>query len=326
MRDVIDDILVLSRQAKPLTEWFADRLGMAVRNGVFATPEKLGAVRDQLVTDLRNYTSQTGMSTAVIGMSGGVDSSLTAALLKRAGWTVLGFTLPIAQNPEETQGGIEACAALGIEHQNIDLTEEYHVIAGRLSGMDRSAQSTLSMAEKIRHGNVRARLRMLTLYDQAHRRGGLVASTDNFSELAAGFWTLHGDVGDLAPVQALLKSWEVPWMARECGVPKSIWTAKPTDGLGISDGDEAQLGTSYLEWDLIVMALAVAATEGVLDMSDPARSIGMEHDAHAQSALELVLQRVGGSWYKRENPIRLDHPASDRYGMLEALDRRITGC
>jgi hypothetical protein len=110
-------------------------------------------------------------------------------------------------------------------------------------------------AIRVRKGNIRARLRMITLYNLAQLHGGFVASTDNLSELGAGFWTLHGDVGDYSPIQSLLKSWEVPYLAQLNGVPESTVRAKPTDGLGIDSGDEAQLGASYLEWDLMTYAL-----------------------------------------------------------------------
>ena len=59
-----------------------------------------------------------------------------------------------------------------------------------------------------RQGNIRARLRMITLYN-LHKVAGVSGSTDNFSELALGFWTLHGDVGDIASSQSFKKSWEV---------------------------------------------------------------------------------------------------------------------
>ena len=62
---------------------------------------------------------------------------------------------------------------------------------------------------------------MATLYNMAASHGGLVAGTDNYSELTAGFWTLHGDVGDISPIQSLLKSWEVPYLAKSLGVPRS---------------------------------------------------------------------------------------------------------
>lgn len=321
-----DDILNLSRQVQrgPLSSWFERRLRDQIDNGLFLPETELQRVGDALVAELIGYRQQAGVSTAVLGMSGGVDSALTAALLKRAGWRVIGFTLPIEQNPEETERGVEACHALGLEHMHLDLSKPYRHIVGELGELDSRIASEDDERLRTRRGNVRARLRMITLYDQAHRFSGLVASTDNFSELGAGFWTLHGDVGDLAPVQSLIKSWEVPWMARAFGVPERTWRANPTDGLGIGGGDEAQIGVSYLEWDVMVFALleGLARNPG-LTAEELAETLKIGGDMHARTALGTVLRRLRSTWYKRSNPIRLDHPMAERYEALDALDARL---
>jgi NAD+ synthetase len=323
---LLENILDLSRQARrgPLSPWFDRTLRGQIESGLFLPEQQLGSVGQTLVGDAAQYREQAGVSTAVLGMSGGVDSALTAALLKRAGWRVIGFTLPIEQNPEETERGIEACHALGIEHLHLDLSESYRRFVAELGGLDAHIASGDDERLRTRRGNVRARLRMITLYDQAHRFGGVVASTDNFSELGAGFWTLHGDVGDLAPVQSLIKSWEVPWMARAYGVPERTWRANPTDGLGIGGGDEAQIGASYLEWDVMVFALLEAlARHPGLTAGDLEEVLEIGQDGRAQAALDTVLRRLRGTWHKRVNPIRLDHPAAERYEALDALDARL---
>lgn len=321
-----ESILDLSRQSRlaPLSPWFARQFERQVDRGLFLPEEELERVGARLVKDLEDYRLQTGVGTAVLGMSGGVDSALTAAMLTRAGWRVVGFTLPIDQDPLETERGVEACNALGIEHINLDLSRQYHAMVGELGTIDPRLTTGEDEALRIRRGNMRARLRMVTLYDQAHRFGGVVASTDNFSELGAGFWTLHGDVGDLAPVQSLLKSWEVPWMARACGVPERTWRATPTDGLGISAGDEAQLGASYLEWDIMVFAVMEALFRHPGTRSDElADRLGFSGDERAGRVFRSTLGRLGRTWFKRVNPIRLDHPAADRFGPLDALDARL---
>jgi nicotinamide-nucleotide amidase len=147
---------------------------------------------------------------------------------------------------------------------------------------------------------------MVTLYNLASARGGMVASTDNLSELGAGFWTLHGDVGDFSPIQALLKSWEVPSLAQLNGVPESTVRATPTDGLGIAAGDEAQLGCSYLEWDLLVYALGN----------------GLDIPAGEARVRAAVMSRMKATWFKRRNPLRVPHPLEDRYAMIDGIDTR----
>ncbi|SLN73543.1 NH(3)-dependent NAD(+) synthetase [Falsiruegeria litorea R37] len=320
------EILDLSRQNNigDLTPWFDAQLNARIDSGAFAQEDTLRADMARILADLTAYREQNGIGAAVIGMSGGVDSALTAALFKAAGWRVVGHTMPIEQNPEETERGQEACIALGIEHQNIDLTPQFHSMVEGLTKLDPALSNGDEAGLRIRRGNMRARLRMITLYDQAHRYGGVVASTDNFSELAAGFWTLNGDVGDVAPIQSLLKSWEVPWMAREIGVPEKTWRATPTDGLGISAGDEAQLGVSYLQWDLMVLAMADAlAANPNLSREELPQAMGFGEDAEGTRVLDCVAGRLGRTWYKRAGTFNLAHPREGRYDALAGIDRAL---
>ena len=277
-----EDVLDLSRQSRigPLSPWFDRELIQAIEWDQILPRKRIEwEILPDLTRKLEEYRTGAGVDTVVLGMSGGVDSALTAALFKRAGWRVIGHTLPIHQDPAETRRGIEACAALGIAHVQVDLSDQYDAMAGTLGRVDADLRTPEALPVRIRLGNIRARLRMMALYDQAARHGGLVGSTDNFSELAAGFWTLHGDVGDVCPIQAMTKSWEVPALARAVGVPEETWRATPTDGLGISDGDEVQLGASYLEWDLMLMALRQLEA---LDLDDFASGTGMDGDARAR--------------------------------------------
>ena len=322
----LEDILDLSRQTPrgPLSPSFANLLRRQVESGLFLPPHDLLAVGDRLIGQLTDYRRQAGISTAVLGMSGGVDSAVTAALLKEAGWRVVGYTLPIEQDPIETERGAEACRALGLEHLHFDLSQQYRNLIEELGSLDEEVRDADTEPLRTRRGNIRARLRMVTLYDQAHRWGGLVASTDNFSELGAGFWTLHGDVGDLAPVQCLLKSWEIPWMARAYGVPERTWRAKPTDGLGIGEGDEAQIGATYLQWDMTVFAVSEALRQNPsLTTEDLPEVLGARDDPVAMLAIAAVLRRLRTTWFKRVNPIALEHPQMDRIGILNLIDDRL---
>ena len=172
-----------------------------------------------------------------------------------------------------------------------------------------------------RQGNIRARLRMLTLYNLAHKVGGCVGSTDNFSELSAGFWTLHGDVGDIAPIQSLSKSWEVPAIAQMLGVPKATVRAVPTDGLGISKSDSDQLGMSYLEFDILLFELLSLPN---LSRETIQNYINTITEEEIQNKAGLVLSRVASTGFKRNNPFNLDHPLfSNRFEILEKLDRSL---
>jgi nicotinamide-nucleotide amidase len=324
MQTLTETILDLSRQNMigQISPWFTRALERQVESGVFLPPERLDAVGEALIAGLDAYRREAGLGTAVLGMSGGVDSALTAVLFKRAGWRVVGLTLPIEQNPEETARGIDACEALGLEHRNVDLTALYHVGLAALADADPDLGE--SDAARLRRGNVRARLRMITLYNAAASLGGLVASTDNYSELAAGFWTLHGDVGDVSPIQSLLKSWEVPYLARTLGVPEATWKATPTDGLATGGTDEQQIGATYLEWDIMVATIqaalgrdaAAASLDALPDRLDPP----IEGDQKALEVYANVTGRMRRNWFKRINPLQFEHPFADRLKDLARMD------
>tara|TARA_R110000803_G_scaffold42597_2_gene91218 strand:- start:26368 stop:27291 length:924 start_codon:yes stop_codon:yes gene_type:complete len=297
------DILRFNRNPA-LSPWFNDQLHKLISFGVFHS--EIQTLQTRLVTELVNYKTQYNISNVVIGISGGIDSAVTALLFKEAGWSVTGVMLPIHQDPSELDRAKEFCNLLNVSIER-DLT---HLFDGTLENMTSLGWTHKGLKEDlVRQGNIRARLRMITLYDIASSQNGLVASTDNFSELATGFWTLHGDVGDVSPIQALTKSWEVPALAEHLGVPHSIVEAVPTDGLGIANGDEDQFGFSYLEFDIALFSLLRGGVE-LDELTDEDRAI-----------VESVANRVRSTTYKRTNPFNLDHPFdSGRYAELSKLD------
>jgi nicotinamide-nucleotide amidase len=270
-------------------------------------------LKDGLVRSLTDYKMRYNMDNIVLGMSGGIDSALTASLFKEAGWNVTGVTLPIHQNETETDRGVEACEALDIDHVQIDLSDTYDFYLKQNKSDTELSGKKESKAIKVRRGNVRARLRMLTLYNLANKLNGIVGSTDNFSELSAGFWTLHGDVGDVAPIQSLSKSWEVPALAEIMNVPASIISATPTDGLGVDAGDEAQFGFSYLQFDLVLYGLLSELETEIRPTADDL------------AIVENVKTRIRSTGYKRLNPVNLNHPVrgNELYSALSNLDDKL---
>jgi len=313
------EILRYSRQENigPLTNWFESSLEQLIDEQVYTDLNQLEDTGKKLISGLISYGKKYNIHNAVVGMSGGVDSALTAALFKTAGWSVTGVTMPIHQKKEETDRGIEACKSLRLDHMHIDLTEQFENLLASVRDYDLTIDEPQN---SIRRGNLRVRSRMITLYNIASMNRGLVGSTDNFSELAAGFWTLHGDVGDLAPIQSLNKSWEVPKLAELYGVPESTVFATPTDGLGISNGDEDQFGFSYLEFDIVLLKLC--QLERTVNRNSLIEYL--EVPASDQAKVNKILDRIKSSSFKRRNPYNLEHPQQKNiYLGLSNLDTSV---
>lgn len=301
-----EDVYKYSRQNAigELSPWFEEQLSRLIVNNFYPTVYELQEMKLEIIDQLQRYADENKIRDIAIGISGGVDSALTAALFHAAGWRVLGVIMPIHQNPDETARGIETCEKLGIEFVVRDLTTVYDQLLPKFEEWD--PEGTL-----IRRGNLRVRLRMMTVYNEAARIGGCVGSTDNFSELAAGFWTLHGDVGDIGPIQTLNKSWEVPKLAEMMGVPQSVVEATPTDGLGISKSDEDQFGFSYLEFDIVLQSMChLFFRKEVGGINTAITSLKVpEEDL---DKVKRILKRIKGSIFKRNNPFNLVHPTQPK--------------
>jgi NAD+ synthetase len=299
-----------------LSEWFWRSFDRATQRGDISLHNQQQLV-DGLVHQLKQYASTQGINRAVVGISGGLDSAVTLNLLLQAGWDVIPMILPIHQNPAEIGRAFAVCEQAGVTPEFVDLSAAYDQLIRYPVFQDVNpelySQASSAHQARVRGGNIRARLRMITLYHTASKHRGLVVSTDNFSELAAGFWTLHGDVGDLAPIQSLTKSWEVPALAWYLGVPKSVISANPTDGLGISTGDETQLGYSYAQADLVALDL----------MHNQLDTTGAS--TQDLQIIQAVKTRIAQTRFKRNNPAFCAHPISDnwRYQQLSELENTL---
>lgn len=226
---------------------------------------------------LYDYCRKDGLHALVVGISGGLDSAVTVALAKKAGevaasegyqLTPVGLILPCHTDPKATELGELVVNTFKIKQAVLDLsgwceefaTAELRTLHHQVMAIAREKGLYDSFKWQrdalIDSGNRKARMRMMQLYTVAKMLGGIVVSTSNLSEEWMGFWTLHGDVGDIGPIMAIMKGLELYDLARYLDVPQEIITAKPDDGLGIAaGGDAAQIGAPYHVVDLIMVTL-----------------------------------------------------------------------
>ena len=202
----------------------------------------------QISSWLKDYLLSNNLDSFVIGISGGIDSAVTSTLCAMTGCKTIVITMPIHQNPNETDRGVEHCSWLtdnykNIETLHINLTDVYDQLR---KNSPSKFNNLLALA------NTRARIRMSTLYLIAGNSKGIVVGTGNkIEDFGVGFFTKYGDGGvDISPLADLMKT-EVYNLGKRINIIESIINAKPTDGLW-DDGrtDEDQLGISYdqLEW------------------------------------------------------------------------------
>lgn len=183
----------------------------------------------------------------VVGISGGIDSAVVAALCQRAcPDKAFGLILPCESDPADIEDAHAVARATGIHCSTIALEEPYRSLLGALSsaGVAKGTDRTqLALA------NLKPRLRMIALYYYANNHNLLVVGTGNRAELYVGYFTKYGDAGvDLLPLAGLVKS-EVRELAAYLGIPERILHKPPTAGLWPGQTDEGEMGLTYADLD-----------------------------------------------------------------------------
>ena len=238
---------------------------------------------DWLVRFIRAETAARGFSKAIVGISGGVDSAVTAFLAAKAlGPTnVIGVRMPYrTSSPASLEHGQLVIDALGIEARTLDISG---AVDGYL-GAEPDADAT-------RRGNVMARVRMIALFDLSAKQGAIPLGTGNKTERLFGYFTWHAD--DSPPVNPLgdLFKTQVWALARHVGVPGPIVDKAPSADLVADQTDEGDFGISYEKADRIL--------NHILSGYAPAEVVARGFDA---ADVEVVRRRVDGTHWKRKLP------------------------
>lgn len=237
---------------------------------------KLGTANDpnlfiDIVSHLKEYVIDNDLHALILGISGGLDSAVCAAIchetVKKVRETIEGYeikfigrSLPILNSITEITNANLVGEAFCDDYCEFMLSHIYN------EALDFVTEgNSLSLVQK---GNIQARLRMMYLYNLASQYKGIVVDPLNYTEYRTGFWTIHGDEGDIHPIWQLYKT-EVYELARnlveiyihckkedKAGALQSAIDIIPTDGLGISTGDMERFKCqSYQEVDEIIYTL-----------------------------------------------------------------------
>ncbi|NQT22212.1 MAG: NAD+ synthase [Candidatus Omnitrophica bacterium] len=200
---------------------------------------------EKIVEWIKKQVKDTGKKGLVFGLSGGIDSAVLGALLKKAlGDNVLGLILPCKSNPKDESLAKEAAQKFNIKTKIV-----------KLDGVFNEISKTNPDSNNLAQANLKPRLRMTTMYYFANSMDYLVAGASNKSEITVGYFTKFGDGGaDLLPLGNLLKK-EVRALAVELEVPQEIISRPPSAGLWDNQTDETEMGITYDELDKVIVAI-----------------------------------------------------------------------
>lgn len=262
---------------------------------------------DTMVSQTAKYLSDNGLKTMILGLSGGLDSTVTAAICHEVvnqypehHFKFIGVSLPCSSNSvEENDSASMAMKAFCNESWVENLQAQYLLLKATCEQRYPSTH--------ISQGNIKARLRMIYLYNLASVTGGLVMDTDNLTEHNLGFWTIHGDVADYNPIGGLWKHevYELcKYIFTECfpdvndprhKALQAAYDIMPTDGNGVAaGGDMAQIapGHTYEDVDDILNTY--------LQHGDDEQEMKRLVDAYSAETVERVLTRHRRSEFKRK--------------------------
>jgi NAD+ synthase len=195
----------------------------------------------KLVSWIKEKVLAAGRKGVVLGLSGGLDSSVLAVLCQRAfPQNTLGVIMPCHSHHEDKAHAEEVASQFAIPTTVVDLDEIYDTLLQKLPD-DKAGTA----ASQLARANLKVRLRMLTLYYIANQREYMVAGSSNRSEIAIGYFTKYGDGGvDIMPLGNLVKG-QVTELARFLKIPRSIIDKPPSAGLWEGQTDEDEMGFSY---------------------------------------------------------------------------------
>ncbi len=202
---------------------------------------------------IREKVQEAHCKGVAVGVSGGIDSAVVAYLIKEAfPDNSIGVIMNIKSNPKDKEDGMKVINACQIEHIELNLDQPQIMILDQVKEKLNEKNLLNEATMKMTDANLRARVRMSSIYTVANNLGYLVAGTDNAAEVYTGYFTKHGDGGvDILPIANLTKSEVYEW-AKELGIHEDLINKAPSAGLWEGQTDENEMGTSYKYIDMVV--------------------------------------------------------------------------
>jgi len=234
---------------------------------------------------LAEELARSGLNGYVVGLSGGIDSSLSAALAVKAVGSdkVLGVMMPYrTSSPSSLEDAQKVAEQLALEIRQVDI-----------SPMVDAYYTQITPDLQIRAGNKMARERMSILFDLAHKMTRLVLGTGNRTEICLGYTTIYGDSAcSVNPIGELYKT-EVRQLAKALELPDSVISKAPSADLWADQTDEGEIGVTYDEIDGILGRLV---DDGVKSLKQ------LTADDFAESSIRRVVEMLNRNAFKRSLP------------------------
>ncbi|MGL5695205.1 MAG: NAD(+) synthase [Peptostreptococcaceae bacterium] len=208
---------------------------------------------EKTVEWLREKVKEANCKGLAVGVSGGIDSAVVAYLIKKAfPDNSVGVVMEINSNPQDRLDALKVIDGCNIKHIELDLTNEQVGILDKVLGQLQENGLFNKNNKTISDANLRARIRMSTIYTVANNLNYLVVGTDNAAEVYTGYFTKYGDGGvDLIPIANITKREVYEW-AKVLGVHDDVINKAPSAGLWEGQTDEKEMGTTYDMIDAVV--------------------------------------------------------------------------
>ena len=243
----------------------------------------------KLTSFLVSEIGKTGLKKAVLGLSGGLDSALVAALAARAlgKENVTGILMPYkTSSVKSIEDALKVVENTGINSLKIEISAVVDTFAA-------NNMTNSDFSRKGRLGNIMARTRMMTLFDFSTANSAIVLGTGNKSEIELGYFTMFGDgASAINPIGSLYKT-DIFEFARYLGLPASVIEKAPSADLFEGQTDEGEIGYSYIQMDPVIHAVS---------------DLGMSEDeilreGFDEKLVRFVNKRINSMKYKRKVPI-----------------------